>query len=542
MAALPQDALKKVWNGDSSLWSGGKYGKAATGFLGWVTVAEQMLDRIPEIEQFVADAKAAGFERCVLAGMGGSSLAPLVFRTCLKGEGGLPLEVLDSTDPETVLRIERLGPVDKCLFVVSSKSGSTAEPNAFKDYFHAQIAKTKGDAAGENFAAITDPGSPFEAEAKKLGYRKIFLNWPDIGGRYSALSYFGIVPAALMGLDVRELLERAVAVMKANGPDVLLDDAPAGRLGRALGEHALHGRDKLTFLLPDALATTGLWMEQLTAESTGKEGRGILPIALERAAPADHYGDDRVFVRIDEANSPDASLARIVEGLEKAGRPVIDFPLEDRYDIAAAMMEFEFAIAIAGAVIEINPFDQPNVQESKDITKKYVHEIEVNGSLPPESPTCTEGDLAVYGGEGKSVAECFHTFLAQVTAGDYICLQNYLTESPELSAELENLQAALRDRFKVAVTNGYGPRFLHSTGQFHKGGPNTGHFIQLTKDDLEDAPLPGMNCSFGTFRDAQARGDKDALITHKRRVVRIHLGKSPTRAVAMLTGLVTSGS
>ncbi len=534
MAQLPTDCLHKLWNRDSSLWSAGKYGASATDFLGWVDVANQIEPKLAEIEAFVKDVKQAGFERCVLAGMGGSSLAPLVFQTCIPGHDGLPFSVLDSTDPATVLRIEREGPVEKCLFVIASKSGSTAEPNAFNDYFYAQVKEKKGDRAGENFAAITDPGSPFEAHAKQLGFRKIFLNWPDIGGRYSALSFFGMVPAGILGLDLRAMLQSAQGILKSNSQDTPLQEAPAALLGQELGNYALAGKNKLTFLLPDELGTVGLWMEQLVAESTGKEGRGILPIALEKIAPPNHYGSDRVFAFIHQGGPQHVMLGAMVSDLRDAGHPVIEYQLNRREDIAGAMMHFEIATAIAGAVIEINPFDQPNVQESKDITKKYVHELEVNGSLPPETASWQNGDQAVFGQNGGSLEDCLGQFLASVQLGDYICIQAYLTESPELSSALEEFQAGLRDKFHVAVTNGYGPRFLHSTGQFHKGGPNTGHFIQLTQDDQEDVGLPGKTYTFGQFRNAQARGDRDALIVHERRVARFHLGGEPAKAVAHL--------
>lgn len=534
MANLPADCLKKLWDHDGSLWSGGKYGESATGFMGWVDVANLIEPKIAEIESFVADAKRAGFERCVLAGMGGSSLAPLVFDTCIPGKNGFPVSVLDSTDPATVLRIERAGPVDKCLFVVASKSGSTAEPNAFNDYFYARVKAIKGDKAGENFTAITDPGSPFEARAKLLGFRKIFLNWPDIGGRYSALSFFGMVPAGLLGLDLRAMLHSAQSVLKENSRETTLANAPAALLGQTLGEHALAGRNKLTFLLPDELGNVGLWMEQLVAESTGKEGRGILPIALERIAPPSHYGNDRVFAFIHEGGPGHAVQGAMVSDLRDAGHPVVEYRLCQREDIAGAMMHFEIATAIAGAVIEINPFDQPNVQESKDITKKYVAELEEKGLLPSQVADWQAGSQAVYGQAGTSLEDCLDQFLSSVVKGDYICIQAYLTESSALNATLGALQAELRDRYLVAVTNGYGPRFLHSTGQFHKGGPNTGHFIQLTQDDAEDVQLPGKTYTFGQFRNAQALGDRDALIAHERRVARFHLGSDPVEAVDQL--------
>jgi len=532
--SLPPDFVTRFWERDGRLWSGGKYGAAVTDFMGWLGVADTMKTRVAELKAFVEEAKAAGVERVVLAGMGGSSLAPLVLQKCLAQPGGLPLAVLDSTDPATVLRIQHLGPVDKALFVIASKSGSTAEPNAFNDYFYDRVKELKGDRAGENFAAITDPGSPFEAHAKSLGFRKIFLNFPDIGGRYSALSYFGLVPAALMGIDVDKLLDRALVVVAENKQP----DGTAIKLGEALGEHAKAGRDKLTFILPDNLKYLGLWFEQLIAESTGKEGRGVLPIALEAAGLPSAYGKDRVFAYIRLGSGDTSATDRKVAPLRDAGFPVIDSVMSDMYDIAAEFMRWEIATAVIGAVIEINPFDQPNVQESKDITKKYVKQLEDFGSLPAEMATATEGDVSVFGAFGLTVEKAFVGFLESVKPGDYVCLQAYLTEEPDVDEELAELQAAIRDKYGVPCTCGYGPRFLHSTGQFHKGGPNSGHFIQLSQGDVEDALLPGKSYTFGTFRNAQYRGDGDALRAHGRHVMRLDLGYAGAGAIERLCDAV----
>ena len=532
--SLPVDFIDRFWAKDGALWSHGKYGAGLTGFMGWLDVADTMKSRVTELTSFLAEVKAAGFERVVLAGMGGSSLAPLVLQKSLAQHGGLPLAVLDSTDPVTVIRIAQLGPVDKALFVIASKSGSTAEPNAFNDYFYDRVKAIKGDKAGENFAAITDPGSPFEAHATSLGFRKIFLNFADIGGRYSALSYFGLVPAALMGIDVGQLLDRALAVVAANKTP----GAPAIALGDQLGEHAKAGRDKLTFILPESLKYLGLWFEQLIAESTGKEGRGILPIALETPGTPSEYGKDRVFAYIRPHSTETTPTDVRVAPLRDAGFPIIDIVLDDLYDIGAEFMRWEIATAVAGSVIEINPFDQPNVQESKDVTKKYVQQLEDAGSLPAEAPTICVGEVAVYGVPGLSIENALATFTRDIKPGDYVCLQAYLTEEPDLDEALNELQAAIRDKFRVPCTRGYGPRFLHSTGQFHKGGPNTGHFIQLTQADVEDAPLPGKSYTFGTFRNAQVRGDGDTLRAHGRRLMRIELGFAGAGAIERLSNAV----
>lgn len=531
---LPEDFIHRFWAKDGTLWSGGKYGSGLTDFMGWLDVATTMKSRVSELTGFFSEVKAAGFERVVLAGMGGSSLAPLVLEKSLAQSNGLRLAVLDSTDPGTVIHIEHLGPVEKALFVIASKSGSTAEPNAFNDYFYDRVKAVKGDKVGENFVAITDPGSPFEAHAKELGFRKIFLNFADIGGRYSALSYFGLVPAALMGIDVDQLLDRALSVVSANQRI----GAPAIELGVELGEHAKAGRDKLTFVLPESLKYLGLWLEQLIAESTGKEGRGILPIALETVGRPSAYGKDRVFAYIRPKSATRTATDAHVEPLREAGFPIIDIVLEDLYDIAGEFMRWEIATAVAGSVIEINPFDQPNVQESKDITKKYVKQLEEAGALPDEKPTVSLGDVAVFGADGTTIEAAVTSFLQAVKPGDYVCLQAYLTEEPDLDEVLAELQAAIRDKFQVPCTCGYGPRFLHSTGQYHKGGPNTGHFIQFSQADGKDAALPGKSYTFGAFRNAQYRGDGDALKAHGRKVMRVELGFAGAGAIERLVEAV----
>ncbi len=511
------------WAKDGKAW--GKHAEETAKWVGWIDAVAKMEPRATEIETFAKEVRAAGFERVILAGMGGSSLAPLVLSTVFgKAANGLPLSVLDSTDPDTVLRIEREGPLDKALVVVSSKSGSTAEPSAFDAYFFDKIGKP------ENFVAITDPHSPFEAYARERHFRKIFLNFADIGGRYSALSYFGLVPAALMGISVRELLARARAMQdgNANGGDAFL-------LGAALGELALQGRNKVTFLAVDQLATLGLWLEQLIAESTGKEGKGILPIAGEEAGPPSVYGNDRVFVAL-RMNSPDCNFLDVrVSALRDAGHPIVTVDLHDENDLAQEFLRWEIATAVVGAVLEIDPFNQPNVQESKDITKRLLKELEEKGSLPEVKPGVVEGNLSVFGeAANKSVADSLETFMSASEPGSYVSIMAYLPESKELNVQLHRMQADIRDATELATTMGYGPRFLHSTGQFHKGGPNTGFFIQLTADPKEDASIPGQRATWAQFIAAQAAGDLEALAAKGRHTLRIHLGKDPVEGVKTL--------
>ncbi len=524
------DYPERFWRKDPSLW--GSHSASAGQWLGWVDAYAKMDARVTEIESFARAAIGDGFERVVLCGMGGSSLAPLVISSVF-GEGlpGLPLEVLDSTDPETVLRIEREAPLGKTLFVISSKSGTTAEPSAFDDYFFDKVGSP------ENFVAITDPNSPFAGSATERGFRRVFLNFADIGGRYSALSYFGLVPAALMGVDLRKLLARTKLLMDAN-----LGWGPAFELGAALGELATSGRDKLTFLTIDRLSSLGLWLEQLLAESTGKEGKGILPVAGEEPGPPSVYGKDRVFVELRLQGENPVSVGVHAAALRDAGHPVIEIELQDPYDLGQEFLRWEIATAVVGTILGIDPFDQPNVQESKDITKRLLKELDEKGSLPDERPCFTKGDVELYGEEcGDSIAEAFTQFLRNSVSGEYICLQAYLPESKTLTAELHKLQALLRNDTHLATTMGYGPRFLHSTGQFHKGGPATGYFIQLTHAPSEDAPIPGQRATWAQFIDAQARGDLEALRSKGRRTLRVHFKGDVLAGLSELTKLVERG-
>ncbi|MGV3618208.1 MAG: glucose-6-phosphate isomerase [Fimbriimonas sp.] len=522
------DFAARFWRKDPTLWGGDAERQKSVGaFVGWIDAATYFESKVEEIEAFVAEVRAAGFERVILAGMGGSSLAPYVFSlTSPKVEGGLPVEVLDSTDPGTVLRIERGGDLAKTLVIVSSKSGSTAEPTAFDAFLFDRVGKP------ENFVAITDPGSPFHKAAESRGFRKIFLNLPDVGGRYSALTFFGLVPAALMGHDVRAMLRRATDLISANTKA----SDPAFALGAALGELALQGRDKLTFFTPPNLASLGLWMEQLVAESTGKEGKGILPIALEQPGAPTVYGHDRVFVVFRDGNDEPR-----VAALRDAGHPIVTIDLQGPYAVAQEMMRFEIATAVAGAVLDINPFDQPNVQESKDVTKAILAKVEAEGKLPDSPLGLDEEGLQLFGDTcADTIAEAITVFLDDRKPGDYIALHAYLDESDALNEALGDLQREVRDATGLATTLGYGPRFLHSTGQYHKGGPNNGFFIQLTGDHPDDAPIPGQRATWAQFVDAQAMGDIEALKAKGRRTLRIHVSGDLVAGVQRLTQKIAS--
>ncbi len=528
----------RLWRKDPSLWkSDPKDQEEIRHALGWLHVAEKMEENIKELDAFKDDVIHAGFRHVLHMGMGGSSLTPLVFaRTFSPAEDALPLTVLDSTDPATILEIENTLPLKDTLFIVASKSGTTAEPNAFADYFYQKLKLIKGKLAGENFCVITDPGTPLVKIAQERAFRRVFLNFSDIGGRYSALSYFGLLPATLMGIDVNELLARALRMAHACAPCVPARQNPGLILGAALGELAKnHQRNKVTFLVPKEIASLGLWLEQLLAESTGKEGTGLLPVAGEPVGKISEYGEDRIFAYFRLKDSSDDVLERGASALRKAGQPVITIELEDLLDLGQEFFRWEIATASAGSILGINAFNQPNVQESKDNTNRLLATVRDVGKLPEAKPSLVEEPLKLYFDEQAStVEEIFKLFLAQARYGDYLALLPYFIESPAHDAALYKLRVMLQESLHLTTTLGYGPRFLHSTGQFHKGGPNTGLFFQITADDVKDFVVPGEPYTFGIFKRAQSEGDLQALQKHGRRVGRVHLGSDIEQGLAIL--------
>jgi hypothetical protein len=416
--------------------------------------------------------------------------------------------------------------LESTLFIVASKSGSTTEPQMFERYFYERVKQLKGAKVGENFVAVTDPGTLLEDQAKEQGYRKTFVNWPDIGGRYSALSFFGMVPFAVMGGDVEALLERATAAAKA----CRSEDAnanPGAALGAMLGTLANHGVDKLTLVASKEIASLGLWIEQLIAESTGKEGKGIVPVAGEALGEAKDYGKDRVFALI-AVGDGDAETNATIAALESAGFPVVQQQLSEALDLGATFFVWEFATAVASSLLKIDAFDQPNVQESKDNTKRLLGEFVATGSLPQQTPVVQEGALKLYG-EDKALGTTLDTAIAahlkKVHAGDYVAITQYFLETPEAEALVQQLRLAVRAKTGAAATTGYGPRFLHSTGQLHKGGGNNGVFLQLTSEDAVDVAIPHEPFGFSVLKQAQSLGDLESLVKHGRRAVRVELGK-----------------
>jgi transaldolase/glucose-6-phosphate isomerase len=461
----------------------------------------------------------------MVCGMGGSSLCPEVLARTFGPQPGFPeLLVLDSTDPDVIESYSKRIDIERCLFVIASKSGSTTEPNAFYKFWYDQISK-RSENPGDNFIAITDPGSPLVKTASELKFKRTFLNQPDIGGRYSALSYFGMVPAALMGLDLHKLLTRAKQAAQACSAS---ENNAALTLGTSMGEFANAGRDKLTLVIDPALETLGLWIEQLVAESTGKEDKGILPVNGESLGGPEVYGIDRFFVSISLGTPSQNTKARL-DALSAVGHPVVYRELADTYDLGAEFFVWEFATACAGWRMGINPFDQPNVQEAKDATRELLETFERRGHLDQRTEVASDNLLTIYGEKTEgSVAEVLQAHLASLKPGDYIAFLNFIEETPETDQKFQELRTQLRAATRCAVTIGFGPRFLHSTGQLHKGGSNTGVFFQIIANDETDFAVPGEPYTFSILKQAQALGDFRALLKRGRRVIGIDLGNKTT--------------
>jgi glucose-6-phosphate isomerase len=531
---------RRLWEKDPTLWKTDDASvRQIRNSLGWLDLPTVMKERVAEIEAFVREVLDAGYSHVVHMGMGGSSLAPIVFQSLFEtGPRGLPLLVLDSTDPFTVASIEQKIALTTTLFVVASKSGTTAEPSAFCDYFYSRVRAVKGDKAGENFVAITDPDTILVNQAKERGFRRVFLNFADVGGRYSALSYVGLLPAALMGLEIVELIDRGECMRKACGPMVTESENPGIVLGVVMAEMARMGRDKITFLMSPALSCLGMWLEQLIAESTGKEGTGILPVIGEPGGDPLVYSNDRLFVHIREKGKRDADVEKGVEQLRKADLPVVHIEIRDAFSVVQEFFRWEMATATAGAILGINPFDQPNVQEAKDATNRFLKGVEEKGFLMEPAVTATHGPLSFFSTRGDPNPDnLLRDLLFDAQPGDYVSLQTYIPEEIATKNIMESIRLRVREVLRVATTIGYGPRLLHSTGQFHKGGPDNGVFLQLTAGDVLDISIPGKSYTFGTFKRAQALGDFETLVRHGRKALRVDLGGDPERGLAQLERL-----
>lgn len=534
-----QQAATRIWQHDASLWkSDPAVQEKIKNRLGWLTVATTMQGKLNEITGLVDQVRQAGYKSAVLLGMGGSSLCPEVLRlTFGVAPGYLHLFVLDTTDPETILDVERQIDLHTTLFIVASKSGGTIETLSHFKYFFERTQQAVESATGEHFIAITDPGTPLEELAREHHFRHTFLNPPDIGGRYSALSFFGLVPGALLGVDIQRLLASAQQAMEASSDAQSAQSNPGLWLGGILGILGKQGRDKITFVLSPEISSYGYWVEQLIAESTGKEGRGLLPVEGERLGPPSVHGDDRLFVYLRLHDGENGSLDAALQALQEAGQPVVRIEVADRYALGAEFFRWELATVVASLFLDINPLDEPNVQESKDNTKRLLTQYEQEHRLPEPQPVLIAPPVSVSGKDlgTQDLKQYLHAFLAQVHQGDYIAIMAYVQRTERTEAALQALRLLLRDRYHVATTVGYGPRFLHSTGQLHKGGANNGVFIQITDEITQDIAIPGEPYSFGVLKAAQALGDLLSLESHQRRALRLAIAGNAASGLQSVT-------
>jgi len=520
------DVAGRIWNVDGTVWVAdpdeATQTEELTNRLGWLTLPQEMQEQIDDLTAFAQEVKEAGFKEAVLLGMGGSSLAPEVFMKTFGAENGLPLTVLDSTNPDQVAAVTaNLTDLANTLFLVSSKSGSTLEMLSFYKHFYALVGKEK-EKPGQNFVAITDAGSKLEKLAKEKGFRRVFNPNPEVGGRYSALTHFGLVPAALIGVDLGKLLRRATSMADACHSHAAHN--PGLQLGAAMGELAMLGRDKITFFTSPKIAAFGAWVEQLIAESLGKQGTGILPVVDEAIGEPVFYSNDRLFVYLRMAGDDNVELDGKVEILAAAGHPVIWVQMDELEDLGQEFFRWEMATAAAGAILKINPFDQPNVEQAKIKARELMAEFEETGALPTDTPTLDYEDIDAYGpAMGETVTEALKAFLTNFRPGDYVAIMAYLPYESEIDVALNELRLAARNGLHAATTVGYGPRFLHSTGQLHKGDGNKGLFIQITHTPATDVEIPGEKYTFATLVAAQAQGDYNALKENKRRLIRFHI-------------------
>ncbi len=533
-----QDFLDRLWVKDATLWKGET--TAIRNRLGWLTSPTIMRGHAEDIKTFADEIRRLQFTHVVLVGMGGSSLGAEVFNLTFGSKMGFPdLLLLDSTDPEAVKRtLDRLN-LTRTLFIVASKSGATAETMAFYQFFRGQVESSSVPRAGIHFVAITDPGRPLDKLATESGFRRTFLNPASIGGRYSALSFFGLVPAALIGIDITMLIDRAHSMVETCGNALGPRDSAAVRLGAALAGLAKSGRDKVTLVLSRQLRSLGPWIEQLLAESLGKDGKGLVPVDDEPLGSPAVYGADRVFVAI--TLEGDGTYDVYLDALEDAGHPVIRIPIKDTLEIGAEFFRWELATAAAGVLLGVNPFDEPDVTRAKENTAALLAAWKKSKKLPEWPADAEENGLLLMANLGKKVAgfgSGLSAHFAQAQPGDYLAIQAYLAPTADTWSRLQELRTLLRDRLKIATTVSFGPRYLHSTGQLHKGGRANGLFVQITGDDKEDMAIPGMGYGFSTFKAAQALGDLQALREAGRRVVRVHLTGKQTQGVEQLVQVV----
>jgi glucose-6-phosphate isomerase len=534
------DVAARLWEADPTLWKADDeaHQRIIANSLGWLDIAEEVQGQLEGLKDFVEDVRGEGFRHAVLLGMGGSSLAAECMFYALGLEPGyLDLTVLDTTDPTAIAAAEERLDLEATLFIVASKSGGTTETASLHAYFREKLVALEGeDHAGQHFIAITDDGTSLEREALEQNFRAVFVNAVDIGGRYSALSYFGMVPAALTGADLDTLLGRALRAVEAWGPEVAAADNQALVFGASLGELALAGRDKLTIVASPGAGTFGAWAEQLIAESTGKEGRGVFPVDEEPLGAPAVYGPDRAFAYLRLAQGFDAAQDKAMDELEAAGFPVIRLSMDDVYDMGTQFLLWELAVAVAGNVLGIDPFDQPNVQESKDNTRRVLQMLQHGGDVP--LPAAADGKAVAFALGDDGLDAALRDLVAPLAPPAYVALQAWVTRSDEAAVELRGMRVRLRDATRCATSHGFGPRFLHSTGQYHKGGPAHGVFLQLVSEGGPELPVPGQPYSFGGLKHAQALGDLQALIAHGGRVLRVDVGGEPLAGLAAFRELL----
>jgi transaldolase / glucose-6-phosphate isomerase len=540
--------MQRLWQRDPTLWTGDDEAK----WLGWLDIAEYQIAHPIELRGLAKEVWSAGFKDVLLLGMGGSSLCPEVLRKTFGQIAGYPnLHVLDSTDPAQVKAFENKIDIARSLFIVSSKSGSTLEPNIFKQYFFERTTQTVGAAkAGSHFIAITDPGSHMQKLAEADHFRLMYFGRPSIGGRYSALSNFGMVPAAVMGVDTKKFLDRAQEMVRACGPSASVEENPGAMLGIILGTAATTGRDKVTIITSQDIFDLGAWLEQLLAESTGKVGKGIIPVDREELAAPEVYGNDRVFAYVHTEHATDVAVEGKISALETAGHPVVKISMADTYDLGAEFFRWEIATAVAGSIIGINAFNQPDVEASKIVTRDLTSEYEKTGSLPAEKPVLEDDGIKLFTDEknatelardaagDKSLGGYLKAHLGRIRTGDYFAVLGYVQMNAEHEKALQSIRLAVRDKKHVATCLGFGPRFLHSTGQAYKGGPNSGVFLQVTCDDAVDLPVPGQKYTFGIVKAAQARGDFQVLAQRGRRALRVHLPSDVAAGLAKVNAAI----
>ncbi len=540
--------MQRLWQRDATLWTGSDEDK----WLGWLDIVDEQIAQQDQLQKLAKEVQARGFQHVLLLGMGGSSLCPEVLRMTFGRITHFPnLRVLDSTDPSQVKACEHQIDIPKTLFIVSSKSGSTLEPNIFKQYFFERTKQAIGAVkVGSHFMAITDPGSKMQQVAEADRFLHVFFGRPSIGGRYSALSNFGMVPAAVMGVDTKKFLTRAAEMVRACGARVAVEENPGAVLGVILGTAANAGRDKVTIIASPAISDLGAWLEQLLAESTGKDGKGIIPVDRETLTTPEVYGSDRVFVYVRLESGADADQDAKVAAIEKAGHPVVRITMADTYDLGAEFFRWEIATAVAGAIIGINAFNQPDVEASKIATRELTSAYEKTGTLPPEKPVLEDEGIKLFtdeknaaalaeaAGGDKILVGYLKAHMARIKAGDYFALLAYIQMNAEHEASLQVPRHLVRDKKRVATCFGFGPRFLHSTGQAYKGGPNSGVFLQITCDDPVELPVPGQKYTFGIVKAAQARGDFQVLAERGRRALRVHLGSNLKAGLATLQAAV----